>query len=517
MNSDFANNQKHYSLNSLLELLATIDKGLTNYLYNDVFSDNDSSNLNPIIDYLAKIISEEAELDENSSNSINDTNLSSSAELDQFDHVINHFETFSSSRLSFRTIFSGVASEMPFIGKKGTLAYKSFSLVISSCWIYHFKEFEELISNSEDIYTRLEAYDALKLIPRIVDLISQISSMAQDMSFFDWGTDILDLNLSLLKLLNRDDQIFTNAKIELGKKIDETDELCKIMSLPFEGDLTKISQNANITGSELLHRVAILRSFGSWTDHSPICLGEVFDELIEQINHLDGYTELKEFVNYEQELDYLAYQPVQMTSREIIQASSLNPLDSEDQIISGDELPQLISVEAMSELDLVNHPDKYELVLSVEVIAYDFMLNVIPSIYEKELIIGEVESFHCNHSLTLPWMSMKNDLLAFLGDSTVEQTYNQTLFIRNYALSLVSEVLTYAIKEANTVNISAITMILPSKIILPSEINLLEEMSGLNRENLTKLGEAILHEIKQQVASQDIFKLMQIDKELIKD
>ena len=143
------------------------------------------------------------------------------------------------------------------------------------------------------------------------------------------------------------------------------------------------------------------------------------------------------------------------------------------------------------------------------------MLNIIPSIYEKELIIGETEPFHCNHSLTLPWISMKNDLLVFMGDSMSEQTYNQTLFIRNYALSIVSEILTYAIKEANTVNISAITVIIPNKATLPSEIELLEDMSGLTRENIKKLGDVLLNELEQQVSSHQIFNLVKIDKNLI--
>ncbi|MCG3218265.1 MAG: hypothetical protein KAR35_04640 [Candidatus Heimdallarchaeota archaeon] len=512
MNSDLANNQEVISLKSLLKLLATIDKGLSSYLYTDVFDDADSSNLNPVIDYLAKLLSEDTtELNQISNET---TDLSSSVEQKRFDRVINHFEDFSSSRLSFRTIISGANGETPLIGKKGSLAYKSFSLVISSCWIFHFREFEKLVTHSEDIYARIEAYEALKLIPRITDLIDQIKSMEEDLMFFSWGADISELNKMLLKLIKSNDQVITSAKIVLGKKIEETAELCNIMSLPCKGDNSSVNNDSTYTGLELINKVAILRSFGSWTEHSTICLSEVFDELIELVERLEGYTELKEYVNYEQELDFLAYQPVPMSSRELIQASSLDPLSSDKRIISGEELPQLISVDAMSELDLVNHPEKYELVLSVEVIDYSFMLNVIPSIYEKELIIGETEPFHCNHSLTLPWISLKNDLLVFLGDAT-KQTYNQTLFLRNYSLSIVSEILTYAIKEANTVNISAIRVIIPKEITLPSEIELLEEMSGLSRENIKKLGDAILNELEHQVVFQEIFEIVRLDRDLI--
>ncbi|MHA1911220.1 MAG: hypothetical protein ACTSYA_05945 [Candidatus Kariarchaeaceae archaeon] len=511
MNSELANDQKLLSLKSLLKLLAMIDRRLSNYLYSDIFDDVDSSNLSPIIDYLAKLLSEETELDQRL---INDTTPPSSAELERIDRMINHFEGFSSSRLSFRTIFTGAAGKTSLIGKKGTLAYKSFSLVISSCWIFHFEEFEKLVALSEDIYARIEAYEALKLIPRISELIYQIDTMEKDLISFSWGADVSELNELLLRSIKSNDQIITSAKILLGKKIEETNELCKSMSLPCKNEVSE-GHILNYNGLELVNKVAILRSFGPWTEYSIICLSEVFDELIELVERLEGYVDLKEFVNYEQELDFLAYQPFPMPSRELIQASLLDPLNSSDRIISGDELPQLISTEAMLELDIANHPENFELVLSVEVLGTNFVLNVTPSIYEKELIIGETKPFHCNHSLTLPWISMKNDLLVFLGEAANEQSYKQTLFIRNYALSVVSEILTYAIKEANSVDISAITVIVPKKAIVPSEIELLGEMSGLNKESIKNLGEMILKELEQQVSSHEIFQLMQIDKKLI--
>ena len=69
MNTDFANHQQQFSLNSLLNLLSTIDKGLSDYLNEDVLSDTGSSTLSPIIDYLAKLLSDENELDNDSLNS----------------------------------------------------------------------------------------------------------------------------------------------------------------------------------------------------------------------------------------------------------------------------------------------------------------------------------------------------------------------------------------------------------------------------------------------------------------